>query len=504
MVARATFKPLVPLTLRWRLTLLYTALMAFLLTIISISVYAALRNNLYDNLNRELDRTLEQLQLKTLEQGFPILSDFDPNGFSQVDTVVYANVQLNKDAVSSSVPIRNASLNRIDARIALDDGAYTRLERTENYRGESVLTVGDLKLPILVQARYLRSVQTLGGALPVVLYTARDMTGLRATLADLRAILLLLSVTGLAAAALGSYSVAAGALEPIRKVRDTAAEITGKSMSIRVPEPNTHDEVGDLARTLNGMLERLENSFETQKRFTADASHELRTPVTAILGHANFLLRRTNATPDQKESLDAIRSLSNRLSKLIADLLDLARADAGLPIQPQEVNLVNLAEDVHLELAAIAGSTEIEVEGARNLIVMADPNRTKQVILNLVQNAIKAGSTRVRVNVEAEKSTERNGDKFVILSIEDNGPGIPADHIPKLFDRFYRVDTARDRAVGGSGLGLSIVKWIVEAHNGTVSVSSKVGVGTRFDVRLPLLRVAKPVGVAVSVLDDRA
>jgi heavy metal sensor kinase len=498
MVARATFKPLMPLTLRWRLTLLYTALMAFLLAVISVSVYAALRNNLYDNLNRELDRTLEQLQLKSLEQGFPILSDFDPNGFSQVDQVFDAT--LSRDAVSFGVPFRNASLLRIDARIRLGDAAYEQLDRTENYRGETALTVGDLKLPILVQARYLRSVQTQLGAYPLVLYTARDMSGLRATLSDLRAILLLLSLAGLAAAAIGSYSVAAGALEPIRKVRDTAAEITGKSLNTRVPEPNTHDEVGDLARTLNGMLERLENSFETQKRFTADASHELRTPVTAILGHANFLLRRTNPTADQKESLDAIRALSNRLSKLIADLLDLARADAGLPIQAQEVNLVSLAEDVHLELAAIAGSTEIEVGGARNLIVMADPNRTKQVILNLVQNAIKAGSTRVRVNVELEKGTE----KSVLLSIEDNGPGIPADHLTKLFDRFYRVDTARDRAVGGSGLGLSIVKWIVEAHGGTVQVSSKVGVGTRFDVRLPLLRVVKPVGVAVNVLDDRA
>ena len=501
MVSRASFKPFMPLTLRWRLTLLYTALMAFLLAVISVSVYAALRNNLYDNLYRELERTIEQLQQRSLEQGFPRLSDFDPNGFSQVDQVFDANTILSRDSVSYGVPIRNASLLRIDARISLDDAAYARLERTENYRGESTLSVGTLGLPVLVQARYLRTVQTQFGALPLVLYTARDMTGLRATLADLRAILLLLSIVGLAAAAIGSYSVAGNALEPIRRVRDTASEITGKSLSTRVPVPNTHDEVGDLARTLNGMLEGLENAFETQKRFTADASHELRTPVTAISGHANFLLRRTNPTPDQKESLEAIRSLSNRLSKLIADLLDLARADAGLPIQPQEVNLVNLAEDVHLELAAIAGNAEIEVEGARNIFVMADPNRIKQVILNLVQNAIKAGSTRVGVNVELDPAS----DKIVILSVEDNGPGISAEHLGKLFDRFYRVDTARDRAVGGSGLGLPIVKWIVEAHGGTVNISSKVGVGTRFEVRLPVSRViVKPVGVAVSVLDDRA
>jgi signal transduction histidine kinase len=123
-----------------------------------------------------------------------------------------------------------------------------------------------------------------------------------------------------------------------------------------------------------------------------------------------------------------------------------------------------------------------------------------------VQNAIKAGSTHVSVMVELDDrdAGQKDAIQMVRLSIEDNGPGIPAEHLPRLFDRFFRVDTARDRAAGGSGLGLSIVKWIVEAHGGTVQVSSRVGVGTRFDVRLPLHHMALATGVAVSVADDRA
>jgi signal transduction histidine kinase len=191
-------------------------------------------------------------------------------------------------------------------------------------------------------------------------------------------------------------------------------------------------------------------------------------------------LRRTNPTVQQKESLEAITSLSVRLGKLIGDLLDLARADAGFPLEPVETSLVGLAEDVHLEIVAIAGEAEIEIEGERGIKAFIDPNRIRQVIRNLVQNALKAGSTHILVEITKEPL-----ERQIRLRIKDNGPGIAPEHLEKLFDRFYRVDTARDRAAGGSGLGLSIVKWIIEAHKGSVQLSSEVGVGTTFDVYLP-------------------
>ena len=303
--------------------------------------------------------------------------------------------------------------------------------------------------------------------------------------------MILVSLLGIMTASILSFTLARQALGPIRQVRDAAAEITGKNLNRRVPEPGTRDEVEDLARTLNGMLERLENSFETQRRFTADASHELRTPVTAIAGHASYLLRRTNPTEGQRESLEAITSLSTRLGRLIGDLLDLARADAGFGVEPQDTSLVALAEDVHLEVAAIAGNTEIEILGSRELRVSVDPHRFRQVIRNLVQNALKAGSSHVTVSVTKQLD-------HVSISVSDNGSGIAPEHLSKLFDRFYRVDSSRDRGAGGSGLGLSIVKWIVEAHHGELRVTSTLGTGSRFEVVLPM-----PVSHPTSIRRDK-
>jgi signal transduction histidine kinase len=140
---------------------------------------------------------------------------------------------------------------------------------------------------------------------------------------------------------------------------------------------------------------------------------------------------------------------------------------------------MSLAEDVHLEVVAIAGNTEIELLGDSSLKAQIDPNRVRQVIRNLVQNALKAGSNKITVELSKEETTAR-------ITVQDNGSGIAAEHLSKLFDRFYRVDTSRDRAAGGSGLGLSIVKWIVEAHQGSIDVSSELGVGTRIEVRFPI------------------
>jgi two-component system OmpR family sensor kinase len=237
--------------------------------------------------------------------------------------------------------------------------------------------------------------------------------------------------------------------------------------------------VGELALTLNRMLGRLQETFETQRRFTADASHELRTPVTAIAGHVSYLLRRTNPTPEQEESLKIIRSEAARMSKLVNDLLELARADAGFSVERVPFNLVEVVEEVKKELAPVVGSASLSTFSPQPLLeIEGDAGRLKQVLLNLVQNALNAGATRVDVSLTLEGKRAR-------LEVLDNGPGIPENALPKLFDRFYRVDGARSTRGNGSGLGLAIVKWIVEQHGGEVSVESKVGEGTVFTVFLP-------------------
>jgi two-component system, OmpR family, sensor kinase len=507
------------MALRWRLTFLYTGLMAVLLLLISVSVYAALQNNLLRAIRSDLSSNLEQVDnlIANTKTAFPEERDwygFPTDSYGEISQYIDTPSVQDLSSTDRRYPSRSLSLKYAQAFITLpNDDAYARLLQERRYSGETTLQIGEERIPALVLATYIPDfkVQTSSdtiSSINQVKFVAKDLTSVYGTLQSVRTILVFVSLIGLVAAALGAYWLAGRGLQPIRAVRDAAETVTGSNLSLRVPEQGTQDEVDDLARTLNGMLERLEDSFESQRRFTADASHELRTPVTAINGHASYLMRRTNPTPEQRESLQAITTLGNRLSGLIGDLLDLARGDAGLGVDLAEVSLLNLAEDVHLEVVAIAGKAEILIEGQRNLIVRADANRMRQVVRNLVQNAIKAGSTEILVNVTLEQlrttvPLDKGITSLVRLSVIDNGPGIPQEHLGKLFDRFYRVDTARDRAAGGSGLGLSIVRWIVEAHGGTVGISSQVGLGTRFDVRLPLVRIAPEIHSS-SIEDDVA
>jgi heavy metal sensor kinase len=282
---------------------------------------------------------------------------------------------------------------------------------------------------------------------------------------------------------LGVWLLSQQVLYPLKRVTQAAAKVSGEDLSQRVPVPKTRDEVSELAVTLNHMLARLQESFETQRRFTADASHELRTPVTAIVGHANYLLRRTKPTPEQVDSLTVIRREAERMAKLVNDLLELARADAGFTVEKHPFNLVEVIEAVHMEVAPVAGHAEIVVDCPTPVVeVLGDEGRLKQVVLNLVQNALNAGADRITISLNKEKERE---SECVRLEVLDNGPGVPGEAIPHLFDRFYRVDGARSTRGNGSGLGLAIVKWIVEQHQGEVEVESRLGEGTVFTVLLP-------------------
>src|SRR5690606_4334027 len=181
-------------------------------------------------------------------------------------------------------------------------------------------------------------------------------------------------------------------LGPLKRVTDAAAHVSGSDLSLRVPVPDTRDEIHDLAVAINNMLDRLQESFETQRRFTADASHELRTPVTAIAGHASYLVRRTNPTEEQVDSLTVIRREAERMGKLVNDLLELARADAGFAVNKEPINVVGVAEQALKDISRVAGGAAVELSAPSPLAeVFGDGERLKQVILNLVQNALNAG-----------------------------------------------------------------------------------------------------------------
>jgi two-component system, OmpR family, sensor kinase len=494
------------MTLRWRLTLFYSLFMVALLSLIVAGFYGVSSNYLFSSLERDLrndGEAVKRVMANFLRPDLVTIAD-------QIDKSISVSSKAVLVTLADGVPILEnapfvissnlASLENLgnpiapklnlESLIATSDqsreigimlgtgNVFVREDsKNDNSNGQKI------KLPARILVLYLPKVQSFYSKQPgMLIYLARDTSFIEELLLNLRTTLIFISFIGIGLAAMGSYGLAWRALAPLREVEHAATQITtGQELNRRVPEPGTFDEVQQLAHGINEMLERLEGSFESQRRFTADASHELRTPITAILGHVSYLLRRTQLDEQQRDSLSRIAKESERLRKLVADLLDLARADVGFQLELGDIKPLGIAEDVHLEIAPIAGDAEIVISGDRQLSLRADPNRIKQVLINLVQNAIKAGASQVSIEV-----TRGESGKEAVIAVADNGPGIAAEHLPRLFDRFYRIDTARNRAQGGSGLGLSIVKWIIDAHKGQIQVESQVGVGTRFVVVLPL------------------
>lgn len=273
---------------------------------------------------------------------------------------------------------------------------------------------------------------------------------------------------------------------PLEDIAVVARQITrADDLSRRVPDTGRTDEIGDLARALNQTLERLERLFRAQQRLLADVSHELRTPLTAIRGNLDLMRRMGDNDP---ASLDIIVDEVARMTRLVGDLLLLARADAGgFPLARTEVELDNLFFDVYRQLRRPQKNVEVVIKDVDQVCVMGDEDRLKQLLINLVDNAIKYTPEDGRVLMSLSKS-----DGWAKVDISDTGMGIPEEDLPFIFDRFYRVQKDRNRAKGGSGLGLSIAKWIAKAHGGDIVVKSKLGEGTTFSVSLPLNSTAEP------------
>jgi two-component system OmpR family sensor kinase len=276
---------------------------------------------------------------------------------------------------------------------------------------------------------------------------------------------------------------------PLDDIAKTANQITrADDLSLRVPYSDRTDEIGVLARALNQSLERLDRQFQTQQRLLADVSHELRTPLTAIRGNVDLMERMGEGDP---LSLESIRIEVDRMTRLVGDLTLLARADAGgLPLEKKEIELDNLLFEVYRQFSVIEKPVEVMVTAVDQVCVMGDPDRLKQLFINLIDNAIKYTPEGGQVNLSLSKL-----DGWAQFEVKDTGLGIPAEDLPHIFDRFYRVDKARTRAQGGSGLGLSIAKWVAQAHGGDIHVESEMGKGTTFTVSLPAL---VPVKTAVS------
>jgi heavy metal sensor kinase len=300
--------------------------------------------------------------------------------------------------------------------------------------------------------------------------------------------LLLMFLLGLplavAAAGLGGYSLARRALAPVDQMAERARLITAECLTDRLPVANPNDEVGRLASVFNDTLTRLESSFEQMKRFASDASHELRTPLTAIRTVGEVGLRGKRDAAGYREIIGSMLEEVNSLTALIDRLLTLSRADNGeVKLAIAVINVGHLAADVVSQLDVLAEekrqSVTLDREAAPQCL--GDPLVLRQAFLNLLDNAIKYTPAGGRITVRIADSREG-----AIIDVSDNGPGIPAELQPRIFDRFYRGDQSRSRENGGTGLGLSIAKWAVEVNGGTLTLEpTPSGAGSTFRITLP-------------------
>ncbi len=304
-----------------------------------------------------------------------------------------------------------------------------------------------------------------------------------------------LPVVFLAAVGVG-YFVSSRALTPIDNMISAAEQITVRRLDQRIDVPESRDELARLARTLNEMIDRLRRSFEEMRRFTADAAHDLRTPVTALRTEVEVSLMADQTIEEYRNSLKIVLEEAIHLSRLTNQLLDLSREDHGVqpgsdePVRLDEI-LKTAIEDLHM--ASNQKQITIETGKVGAWTVPGDAVRLRRMLMNLLDNAIQYTPSGGRVWIEGEYLTDR-----ARLIVADNGPGIPPEELPHIFDRFRRVDKARTRQMGGTGLGLAICKSIVEAHRGTIRMESTPGEGTRVIVELPRYTSSSPADVAIS------
>jgi heavy metal sensor kinase len=280
----------------------------------------------------------------------------------------------------------------------------------------------------------------------------------------------------------GGWWVAGHALRPIGEISAAAEEIAGGDRTRRINLQETGGELGNLAAVLNRTFDRLDHVFSRQVQFTADASHELRTPVSVILSQVQLALLRERSGQEYRESLGICQRAAERMRGLLTSLLDLARLDGSeSALTLEECDLSNVAREAFELVTPLATQKGAVLRCAIEPIrIRADGAKLGQVMVNLLQNAFQHNAPGVEVSLTVQRR-----EKSAWVRVSDNGAGIPADSLPHLFDRFYRVDQSRSSATGGSGLGLAICQAIVEAHGGTIRVESQPGKGTEFQVLLP-------------------
>jgi two-component system, OmpR family, sensor kinase len=489
--------------IRVQLTLWYTVIFALLILLFSLIFYTTLQVFLASSLDSALQLRAQQIAGGVSSESSKIVIQDVTGELPGLDSTATPGVQGGSTAGTNQL----VAPNNTGQHVRESDVNFGILVRILDVKGQTIYispAFRGLTLPSASvtgplngfpwqgtvnahngQAVRLYSVAlTDNGIVFGVLQVGESLAQLTATLQSITLTLLVISPFVLLLGAFGSYLLAKRAFRPILHLTRTAREVKAKDLHQRVPVPRTRDEVYDLALTLNEMIGRLDQAFTQQRRFVADASHELRTPVTVIRSITDVALEEPHCFEECVNVLCEVNAEAERLSQLINDLLILARADEDqLSLDREPVRLDLLAFDVAatMEPIAVERGIELQVESLEPATVMGDTARLIQVMMGLVDNALTYTNVGgiVTFNVEVSGSN-------ACFSVCDTGIGISPDDTTHIFERFYRADPARSHTAGGSGLGLSIIDRVVQTHGGSISVESQVGHGSTFTVILPL------------------
>ena len=365
-----------------------------------------------------------------------------------------------------------ASVNLRGQSLPVTDGAMRVIE-TQQESVETINVAGRFRLRLL-SVPILRGDNLVG-----VLQSAQSLQLADSTTERSRNLLIGGAAVVFVVASLSALYLTRTAVNPVAEITRTAEAIYRQGdLSRRINIGAGKDDLSALGRTFNRMLDHIEDSVEAQRRFVGDASHELKTPLTVIRGNAELLGRDPSGI--DTTAADAITREADRMQRIVNDLLAVAELDAPGELKFEPVNLRSLVVRVLTDLGPVAAGRSLALAGADTAWVFADADKLERALRNLVQNAITAtpddGVIQVKLTVR---------DRTVSLTVSDNGPGIPAQHLPHVFDRFYRADPARSRAGGGTGLGLTIARSVAESHGGSVQARRADLGGAELEIRLP-------------------